>query len=125
MLRRTAIRRALERLRSQVGESIAEVLVALLISAVGVAMLVGMIGVSTRIIDSSTKTMRKEYNKTDAKVGGEQTVTLADGSTPVDSFKVRDQVHDPDGSGSAESEITIFYTPAQAASSSTSVSGAG
>ena len=125
MLRRTAIRRALERLRSQVGESIAEVLVALLISAVGVAMLVGMIGVSTRIIDKSTEKMREEYNKTAVTPADSTgTATLSGDGSVSQPFTIKDQLHDPDGSGSAQPEV-IFYTPAQAASSSTSVSGAG
>lgn len=53
-----------DKLLAQAGESIAEVLVALLISVLGVALLVGMIGASTRVITQSTKTMQDEYRKT-------------------------------------------------------------
>ena len=119
-------KKMIKRLRSRVGESIAEVLIALLISAVGVAMLSGMVGVSTRMISNSTESMKKEYNKTSVSPSGKVSVTLVDESSKsIDSFSVVNQVHTySDASGSSKTEI-IFYTPAQATSSSTSVSGAG
>ena len=96
-------KKVIERLRSQVGESIAEVLVALLISAVGVAMLVGMIGVSTRIIDKSTEKMREEYQKTYVSSGGDKKVTLAsESNSSIYSFDITDQIHNG---------VTIYYTP--------------
>jgi hypothetical protein len=103
-------RTALKKLHSRAGESIAEVLVALLISAVAVAMLVGMIGVSTRIIDRSTQTMRKEYNKTSVTAQSGAKVTLVDGGSSVDSFDIVNQVH-TDTSGSTSTTEIIYYTP--------------
>jgi Tfp pilus assembly protein PilV len=94
-------KKVIERLRSKVGESIAEVLVALLISAVGVAMLVGMIGVSTRIIDKSTQYMRDEYKKTDISGTEDATVTLT-GGDESQGFDIVNQKHNG---------VTIYYTP--------------
>ena len=116
------MRRMVDRLRSQVGESIAEVLVALLISAVGVAMLVGMIGVSARIIDTSTQTMQEEYKRTNITSTEKKQVTLQVGGKSK-SFDVMDQKHTYKKNNKDITEV-IFYTPAQATSTSSSVSGA-
>ncbi len=50
-----------KRLREQKGESIAEVLVALLISAVALVMLASMINASARLVTDSRKKMAKYY----------------------------------------------------------------
>ena len=63
-----------KKLRSRAGESIAEVMVALLISALGMSLLVGMIGASVRIIDNSTKAMHQQYKKANAKMDDIKTI---------------------------------------------------
>ena len=57
-----------KKLRSRAGESIAEVMVALLISALGMSLLVGMIGASVRVIENSTRTMHLQYEKANAEI---------------------------------------------------------
>lgn len=98
------------RLRSRAGESIAEVLVALLISVLGIALLVGMIGASTRIIDQSTDSAQREYLKTDTSAANSITsIALYSGGNPVKdgknqpiTFQIVDQIYDG---------TPIYYVP--------------
>ena len=69
-----------KKLRSRAGESIAEVMVALLISALGMSLLVGMIGASVRIIDNSTKAMHLQYAKANADTKSNSNITLTPNS---------------------------------------------
>lgn len=98
------------RLRSRAGESIAEVLVALLISVLGIALLVGMIGASTHIIDQSTDAMQSEYSRTvvSAAYASRGSVTIYSGSgaaaSAVASFRIDDQTY----SSGAD---PVYYTP--------------
>lgn len=102
--------RMTEKLRSRAGESIAEVLVALLISVLGIALLVGMIGASTHIIDQSTGTMQSEYSRTvvSAAYASRGSVTIYSGSgsaaSAVASFSIDNQTYSNGAS-------TVFYTP--------------
>ena len=48
----------MQKLRSRAGESISEVLIAMLVSALGLAMLAGVITTSTRIITKSRETVK-------------------------------------------------------------------
>lgn len=99
------------RLRSRAGESIAEVLVALLISVLGIALLVGMIGASTRVISQSTKTMQDEYLKTDTSAASSVTfieLLYENGNPVLDkdenpiTFQIVDQIYDG---------TPIYYVP--------------
>ncbi len=81
-----AAARAAERLRSRAGESIAEVLVALLIASLALLMLAGMINTSARLIARSrisVDNIVKEENALTARESGtEGTVTWTlDGSS--------------------------------------------
>lgn len=94
------------RLRSRAGESIAEVLVALLISVLGIALLVGMIGASTRVISQSTKTMQDEYSRTvvSGSYATTGSVTVLSGTNSIASFSVVNQTY----SNGAD---PVYYTP--------------
>lgn len=95
--------------RSQAGESIGEVLIALLISVVGVVMLVGMISASTRVVDKSTRAMHQEYALTDIDskdTTGKVTVKWGSGTEQkTGTFDVVIQKH-----GTAP----VFYAPSGA-----------
>ena len=56
-------KRICKRLRSRAGETIAEVLIALLISSLALVILAQMISASTNMILSSEKTMKKYYEQ--------------------------------------------------------------
>ena len=98
------------RLRSRAGESIAEVLVALLISVLGIALLVGMIGASTRIIDQSTDAMQSEYSRTvvSAAYASRGSVTIYSGSgsaaSAIASFSIDNQTY-------SYGAAPVYYTP--------------
>lgn len=92
-----------KKLRSRAGESIAEVLVALLISVLGVSLLVGMIGVSTRVINNSTEAMHRQYAKANALLTGPGEVVLTDTSSAASiSFSVN--LYEDKGE-------VVYYTP--------------
>jgi len=82
-------KRLMKKLNSRAGESIAEVLVALLISALALVMLASMITASTRIITQSKTTMESYYaeNNTlelrtaESSLAG--TVSIKNGSSDV------------------------------------------
>ena len=69
--RTSGIRR---KLRSRVGESIAETLVALLIAALALTMLAGAVSASSNIVTKSRTTLNNYYNAMDSTV-----VKMADG----------------------------------------------
>ena len=76
------------KLRSRRGETIAEVLVALLISALGLVLLAGMIGTATRLITDSraqTEAYIEAENALAAQSGSGKagTVGFSLGSTPI------------------------------------------
>ena len=52
------MKKMMQKLRSRAGESISEVLIAMLVSALGLAMLAGVISTSVRIINNSKTTMK-------------------------------------------------------------------
>lgn len=54
------------KLRSPRGETLGEVLVALLVAALAITMLAGAIGVSTRLVINSKEKMTEYYNKNSA-----------------------------------------------------------
>lgn len=60
------------KLRSRAGESIAETLVALLISALALVMLAGVISASTRIVTSSREKLNKYYSVNEGIVKGSE-----------------------------------------------------
>lgn len=95
--------------RSQAGESLAEVLVALLICVVGVVMMVAMIAASTRVVDKSTGAMHQEYALTDIDskdATGKVTVKWGSGTEQkTRTFDVVIQKH-----GTAP----VFYAPSGA-----------
>ena len=104
-------KRMLNKLRAQAGETIAEVLIAMFISVLGVAMLVGMIGASTRIIENSNRVMQKEYSKTVISTSADGSVSVysvnASGSATgsvITSFSVKNQIY-------SSGESAVFYTP--------------
>lgn len=86
-------KKAAARLRSRAGESIAEVLVAVLIAALGIALLAGMIGSSTKVIASSKETAGRYVSAGNALVAqsgegagiGTASLTLTDGGNTVAS----------------------------------------
>lgn len=94
-------RRLLDKVRSQAGESIAEVLVALLISSIALVMLASMISSTTNMVNNSKTTMEKYYacnndleklNKTQDKTTELEdfSITIETGSTAVPALKVTD-----------------------------------
>ena len=62
----SGVKRVCRKLCSQRGESLAEVLIALLVSILSVLLLGGMIAASSRIIDRSTLSMQERYGRTNA-----------------------------------------------------------
>ncbi len=91
-------KKLINRLRSRAGESIAEVLVAVLISALGLAILAGMVAASSNMVTKSKSAMQtyiQEENKLAAQSGT--------GSTGSISMKVGESakaVRLPDSSAS-------------------------
>ena len=89
-------RRVFRKLNSRAGESIAETLIALLISALALLMLAGAISAAARVVTTS-KVAMDEYYAADAGivqhetgefvVSGEATVSLAGGSYPITYFE--------------------------------------
>lgn len=70
-----------EKLRDQRGETIAETLVALLISALALVMLAGAIGAANRIITRSETQMQAYYEKNNdlaTPTGSATTITITD-----------------------------------------------
>ena len=65
---RAIIKRTGRKLKSRAGESIAETLVALLISALALVMLAGAISATARMITTSDKKMEEYYNLDDKLV---------------------------------------------------------
>lgn len=65
----TVIKAANKKLRSRAGESIAETLVALLISALALVLLAGAITASTRIVRNSRAKLDEYYNKNETVAG--------------------------------------------------------
>lgn len=74
-------KKTLAKLRSQSGESIAETLIALLISSLALVMLAGAVGSASRVITTSNAKMA-EYYSMDNKLA-EQKAEKADGSVTV------------------------------------------
>ena len=78
------MKRLAEKLKSGAGESISEVLVSLLISALSLMILAGMIGASTRIVRRSRSALDTYYSQTNALAArsgnavGNGTVTFTD-----------------------------------------------
>lgn len=64
------MRRMIKRLRSRAGESLAETLVALLISALALLMLAGAISAATRVVTHSTAKLTDYYQGDRALVQG-------------------------------------------------------
>ena len=79
-----------KKLKSTAGESLAEVLIALLISALALVMLAEMINASANMIMRSRKTMEDYYTETPAQVNGYITLALspADGEVTAENRKV-------------------------------------
>lgn len=82
----------MKKLRNQSGETIAETLLALLISALALVMLAGAIGTASRVVTTSEKTMQAYYltnndlatpgvssdeNHSDKTVKGTATITIS------------------------------------------------
>ena len=77
-----------EKLKSSAGESIAEVLIALLISSLALMMLAGMINAASNTITTSRNILEKYYG-TDAKVSsGTATITFAGGLSVQPSIQI-------------------------------------
>ena len=78
------------KLKSRAGETLAEVLIALLVSTVAVVMLASMITSSVKIILKSSETMKAYYEDTSlispAGDTGSVTVKFGDGSDSTDSY---------------------------------------
>lgn len=97
-----------KKLRSRAGESIAEVLVALLISVLGVALLVGMIGASTGVINRSTEAMHRQYGKANASISATGSVILREsGGSSVFSQSVTTYAVSESGGTST----IVYYAP--------------
>ena len=83
------------RLKSRAGESIAETLVALLISSLALLMLAGAVTTATRVVELSRRQMTKYYLEdaklAEAKGSGMATVTLTDNT---DEAPLEDQRYD-------------------------------
>ena len=99
--------RIINKLHSQEGESLAETLVALLISVLGITLLAGMIIAGSKIIKSSTDKFKEYVNSEDAIVRRDESAVekspgglsnvyqvqlLADEDTPIRLYK--DAEHD-------------------------------
>ncbi len=81
------------KLKSRKGDSIAEVLVALLIAGVALVLLASMITSSTNIISRSRERMETYYADNNALAaqsggGGEATVTVKNGDSTLETFTV-------------------------------------
>lgn len=94
------------KLKSRRGESLAEVLVALLISAVAVVLLSGMVGGSVRIIDRSTNAIQSRYARNNASNSVTGSLTVSGSGT---NFSV--SITDWQYSGS-----TVYYGPSTSGS---------
>lgn len=68
------------KLKSSAGETISEVLIALLISSLGLVMLASMITAASNAVSTSRKTLEAYYNDSTPE-GDKLTVTLQEGST--------------------------------------------
>lgn len=94
------------KLKSRRGESLAEVLVALLISAVAVVLLSGMVASSVRLIDKSTKTIQERYARNNASISVSNSLTVSGTSGTLFSTSVMDwQYSDSTG------QSTVYYGP--------------
>lgn len=94
--------KSLQKCRDRRGESIAEALIALLISCIGLMMLAGLISSSGRMISQSSKTLETYYaagNQLEEKAEGGGvpfTMVLKDSARilPDETFSVRGYVND-------------------------------
>ena len=93
------------RIKSRAGESISEVLFALLIAAVALVMLVSMIAASTKLIDNSRKAVEEYYAANNKLAGGNEApagsgrALLKDGAETVAEFSVDVYANDELASG--------------------------
>ena len=80
-----------KKIKSRSGETIAEVLIAFLISVLGLTMLAGMIVSSTRIIDNGRKAMEQYYDG-EVESTGDGTVKLVKTApgTPDENIRLTD-----------------------------------
>jgi len=69
------MKKMMQKLRSRAGESISEVLIAMLVSALGLAMLAGVITTSTRIITKSRETA-KTFTQSENALESHDTASL-------------------------------------------------
>ena len=97
-------KRLIDKLRSQIGESIAEVLVALLISAVALMLLANMVTSATRIVTGNREAFNQYITAGNALASHEGTTSSGTVSFAKDgaSMKLTD---DP----SSSSTITVTY----------------
>ena len=71
------MKRVFKKLKSRTGETIAEVLIALLISAIGLVMLASMISTSGSVIKSSRDTLEHYYENANWSAASNGAVTIA------------------------------------------------
>lgn len=86
----TMMEKAISRLRNTAGESIAETLIALLISSLALIMLAGAVSTATDIVKRSKTTMSAYYDADSALTNvaegsGSITVTLAETNAPEET----------------------------------------
>lgn len=93
------------KLKSRAGETISEVLIALLISSLGLVMLAAMITASARTIGKSRETLEAYYSES-AKNEGSITITLKDEDEGEYSYTVSDVNRKLSGK-----DIDYYYIP--------------
>lgn len=104
---RTMAMRMHHKLKSKKGESITEVLVALLISALAIVLLAGMVNASTNMILKSKNKMEKYAN-------AENSVVERNGNEPATgtvTFKIGEnkiRLND-DNNGTTDNEVSVEY----------------
>lgn len=81
-----------KKLLSQSGESIAETLVALLISALALMMLAGAIGAANRIITQSEKVMRNYYTANNIMIAGDASAKAGELTVSYGSVSLKDNI---------------------------------
>jgi len=77
-----------EKLKSSAGESIAEVLIALLISSLALMMLAGMINAASNTITTSRKILEDYYGDDGEVSSGTATITFAGGLSVQPSIQI-------------------------------------
>ena len=94
----------IQKLKNRRGESIAEVLIALLVSALGMLLLATMISASAKVIQKSKEAMREYVRSENALVEQNSSNSYDTGSVSISSSDFNNKLWD-----GASSDFTVLY----------------